>query len=437
MDKAVVLGGSIAGLIAARVLAEHVNTVVIIDRDDLDTTEGSRPGVPQGSQVHALLMGGLRQLERWYPGFASQAQREGAVMVSGKNVLTYVDGVCQDPLDDIEMLCSSRPFLEGLIRRRTLELSNVRTVTGRVMGLDFHSGAVVGVRYQSGDGKVAQAADLVVDAMGRASRLSEWLEGAGWERPPLRRKSLGLNYATGYFTRDSLCSDDVAAVSRRTMTLSTARTAGGTVSPVEGDRWVVLLAGYDHDQPGRSTEDFIRRCREDLPPIFGQAVAGKLIGEIKTYHQADSRRRDFHLVGQLPARLVSVGDAVASFNPVYGQGMTSAALHASCLSAYLRSSPDLDAPAREFFRLQRVVVDAAWQISTQADDARQPDTGMISVAERISRWLGEEVVSAATKDKVMAKRFNDVMAMTAHPSVLFSPGAMLRSIMANRGLIRS
>jgi glycerol-3-phosphate dehydrogenase len=82
LDKAAVLGGSVAGLIAARVLAYYAKTVVIIDRDDLDTTENSRPGVPQSSQVHTLLLGGLRQLERWYPGFASQGQREGAVMVS-------------------------------------------------------------------------------------------------------------------------------------------------------------------------------------------------------------------------------------------------------------------------------------------------------------------------------------------------------------------
>lgn len=131
----------------------------------------------------------------------------------------------------------------------------------------------------------------------------------------------------------------------------------------------MLVAGYDTDRPSRDADDFTARCRDHFPQEFRDiAERGRMIGDVVTYHQADSRRRDFHEVDRLPAGLVAAGDAVASFNPIYGQGMTSATLHASCLSAYLRSDPALhDEPARAYFERVRVIVDAAWQISTFAD----------------------------------------------------------------------
>jgi hypothetical protein len=120
---------------------------------------------------------------------------------------------------------------------------------------------------------------------------------------------------------------------------------------------------------GSPDGDFVARCRE-LPPIFREAVSGEQVGEVIPYRHPDSRWRHFEALDRFPARLAVVGDAVASFNPVYGQGMSSAALHASCLSEYLRSGPDLDAAARHFFDLQKVIVESAWQTFTAGDAAR-------------------------------------------------------------------
>jgi 2-polyprenyl-6-methoxyphenol hydroxylase-like FAD-dependent oxidoreductase len=155
-----------------------------------------------------------------------------------------------------------------------------------------------------------------------------------------------------------------------------------------------------------------------------------LIGEITTYHQADSRRRDYHLV-TLPARLVSVGDAVASFNPVYGQGMSSAALHASCLSAYLQGAPDLTASAREFFDLQRVVVDAAWEVSTATDLARVRTTPPPPLT-RIRRSLRTQVLTASVTDPVIAGRVSAVTYMLTHPATLNRWGTVLRAVAVNK-----
>jgi 2-polyprenyl-6-methoxyphenol hydroxylase-like FAD-dependent oxidoreductase len=168
----------------------------------------------------------------------------------------------------------------------------------------------------------------------------------------------------------------------------------------------------------------IDECRRNLPAPFGHVVANDIVGDVTTFRQADSRRRDFWASERLPARLVAVGDAVASFNPLYGQGMSSAALHASALSMYLRSSPDLDAPARDFFALQRVVVDAAWQMSTspEVNRASTPDTSSFV----------RQIVEASVTDSAVNTAFQEVTQMLRHPSTLSDPQIVSRVLGAQQ-----
>jgi 2-polyprenyl-6-methoxyphenol hydroxylase-like FAD-dependent oxidoreductase len=429
MDTAVVLGGSVAGLLAARVLAEYAGSVLIIERDDLG--DGERRGVPHGPQGHALLPGGRRQIERWFPGYTERAVALGAELASGNELAGYVDGVRTVDTPGFELLSLSRPFLEVQIRERVLALPNVRVLTGRAAGLDARAGAVTGVRYVAGDTEVSVPAELVVDAMGRASKVGDWLEEAGWARPPLRRMVTNINYATGYFSREPGTETIKAGIARNSPGYRATSIAVAAINAVEDNRWMILLGGYGADRPGRDGADFVARCRTELPEAFGAAVAGAQLGEIRTYHQADSRRRDFDRV-RLPAGLVALGDAVASFNPAYGQGLSSAALHASCLAAYLESGPALAEPATMFFDLQRVVVDAAWEISTAGDAARLPKVGRPPLRERVRGWLGAQVMAATVIDPPIAARFNAVGTMLAHPSTLADPRLALRAVVVNR-----
>jgi 2-polyprenyl-6-methoxyphenol hydroxylase-like FAD-dependent oxidoreductase len=345
-------------------------------------------------------------------------------------VASYVDGVRQIGTGITALLSSSRPFLEHHIRRRTLSLPNVRAITGRAIGLDFGRGIdrVSGVRYtDEASTEHTRSADLVVDAMGRSSKLGEWLAHSGRERPALRRMTIQVNYATARFARIAGQSPITCAVARNNI----GGTTGAALAAIEDDQWLVMLSGYGDQRPGRSPAEFVRHCRERLPAVFGQVTSDQLLGDVHTYHQADSRRRDYD-PAQLPAGLISLGDAVASFNPVYGQGISSAALHACCLANYLESHPDLDAPALGFFNLQRVIVDAAWDISTSADAARQPPVQPLTRKERLRRWLGRQVISASRTDPVIARRFGEVAAMLAHPHTLATPGTVLRAVAANQ-----
>lgn len=432
IGRAVVLGGSIAGLLAARVLADHAESVVVVERDELGEGVQARPGVPQAEQVHVLLPGGRVQLDRWFAGFSEEAVAAGAVLAEPERVHLYFNGRRKVTTPGAEFLMGSRPFLESLIRRRTTDLPRVTTAHGRATGIELDGDRVAAVRVAAGTGdrKATLAADVVVDAMGRSSRLGDWLELGGWPKPPMQRMNIELNYTTAYFRRSDPAPPVLAAVSMWADGRMPPDVAPAALCAIEDDRWMIMFGGYGADRPGRTPEE-IRRICAALPPEFGSAVAGELIGDVRPYRQADSRRRDYHRLERLPAGLVSVGDAVASFNPVYGQGMSSAALHASCLSEYLRSGPDLSAPARAFFALQRVVVDAAWQTSASPDLALPHIDGPYPRGYQLGRRLGDQIIAASVTDTEVARRFTAVTTMRAHPSTLVTPGTLLRAVRAN------
>nr|WP_063779346.1 hypothetical protein [Kibdelosporangium sp. MJ126-NF4]CEL19916.1 Gll1952 protein [Kibdelosporangium sp. MJ126-NF4]CTQ97140.1 Gll1952 protein [Kibdelosporangium sp. MJ126-NF4] len=432
MGRAVVLGGSIAGLLAARVLSAHAESVVLIERDELPASAQRRRGTPHDGQLHTLMHGGRMQLERFFPGFGEQARAEGAIVSTAMNICAYADGVRKVSDGRMGLISSSRPFLESLIRRRTLDLPNVKVITCRAKGLVVEGNAVTGVRCATDSDEWVEEADFVVDATGRASKVGDWLADNGWQRPAMRRMAIDINYTTGLFTREPGDPELAAAIAYRTATSAPPRVATAAITAIERDRWLITIANYGRQEPIRGVEEFRSLCAGQ-PPVYREATSGEPVGDLLTYRQAESRRRDFHLLRRFPARLISVGDAVASFNPVYGQGMSSAALHASALSDYLRSGPDLDEPAFRFFQLQRVVVDAAWQISTSADLARPDVHGPYPRGYRFSSWLVGQIVDASIVDQRTAVRFNSVTYMRTHPSTLIKPSTLVRAFRVNRG----
>jgi 2-polyprenyl-6-methoxyphenol hydroxylase-like FAD-dependent oxidoreductase len=429
MGKAIVIGGSVAGLLAARVLSEHAESVVVVERDTLSPDARDRPGVPQGFQVHTLLPGGREQLERLFPGFTSQAVDGGAVLSEPSRTALFINGRRRVVTHHSPMLTGSRGFLEAEIRRRTLELPNVKLRAGRATGLEIDDTAVRGVRYlpEGGEETIARS-NLVVDAMGRASRLSEWVERGGWRRPTLTRMKSGINYLTGYFSRNSNDIGFGMMVANFTAAAEPEGISGIAANAVEGTRWVVTIGRYGNECPAVSEFEFIAACRKHLPDGAAAVVDGTLVSDLRAYHHADSRRRDFARLTRLPAGLVAVGDAVASFNPLYGQGISSAALHASCLSAYLCDGPSISVPAWGFFELQRVVVDAAWQVSTAVDAARSCTPRQSrGTATKLRKWAIKQVQTAAITDSVIGTRVAAVTHMRAHPDTLRRPGTVLRA----------
>ncbi|MEE6265620.1 MULTISPECIES: FAD-dependent oxidoreductase [Streptomyces] len=440
-DTACVMGGSIAGLLAARVLSDHARQVVIVEPDDTSAEAESRSGVPQDQQVHTLLPAGRLWIERWLPGVSQEAQDRGASLVGPDKQFVGHDDIRQAPDGlDHQFLAVGRPLLENLVRARVTALPNVSVLRAQATGLRYGGGAVVGVRFAGpGNGERAEgdlAADFVVDAMGRSSRLSNWLRQDGYDQPRLERLESPVNYATALFERPVKFPElEVATV----LQLFTPQYPSGGVSvaaanAIEEQQWLVMLMGYGDNRPGRTLDDFRAHCAA-LPAIFSEITRGGVSREVVTYRQADSRRRHFAEADRLPARLVSVGDAVASFNPIYGQGMSSAALHASCLASYLDGGTDLDQAATEFFRLQQVVVDAAWAVSAGGDAARIDAENGTEVPEdvRQQRRVMEQLAGAALVDADVSRAFNNVSYMLRHPGTLFDPGLLEKAAATSEG----
>ena len=418
------LGGSIAGLLTARVLVDHFAVVLLIEPDALDGNAQVRPGVPQAHQVHTLLPAGRSQLDRWYDGFSEDLLAGGAQVATSVNSRVYYNGRLKVPVPGVEMLMSSRPYLESVLRRRALALPRVSVLRDRVVGLDIDGSAVRAVRLASGD---SRDADLVVDASGRSTRVGHWLEDAGWPAPPLERMRVDINYSTALFGRP----EPEPEVAFTLATWGVGRTPEGLapaiVDAVEGDRWIVMLGGYGADKPGR-TLDALREVCARLPAPFPAVTSGELLEPIAGYTQADSRRRDFLAVDRFPARLIVIADAAASFNPIYGQGMSSAALHVSCLSQYLCGNPDLNQPARHFYDLQRVVIDAAWQTSAIPDLALPHVEAPRPPGMKLAQAYGNMLVDGTVTDVHLARSFAEVTFMRAHPNTLLHPGVVARTL---------
>ncbi|MFE3767017.1 FAD-dependent oxidoreductase [Streptomyces sp. NPDC059104] len=433
MQHVVVLGGSIAGLAAVRALRSLGTRVTVVEPDGLAAT-AARRGVPQSGQLHALLDMGRTQAERWFPGLSKDLVADGAVLGSGSEIQLFSNGRRKVSVPGNELIGVSRGLLEEHIRRRTLLDDGVTVRVGAACGLDIRGTRVVGVRVRAADSGEVQVvpADAVVDATGRSSRLVSWLREEGWPEPPVDRMRIDLGYATARFRRGTeLPGVRVAHQLPAAVSGTGEQPDTGAMAAVEGGQWMAVIAAYAGKRPTRDPAEFRRRMGEmDASPFGVVADRCELIGEVETYSMAHSSRRRWWDVERLPGGLFVAGDAVASFNPVYGQGMTSALLHASCLAAYLRKGGDLHAPAHAYFHRIRVVVNAAWEISTLSDLAQPHVTGPYPRGYAMARKMAERMEEASMTDAWVNERFLDVVNMRRRPADLRAPRFLWRVAMA-------
>jgi 2-polyprenyl-6-methoxyphenol hydroxylase-like FAD-dependent oxidoreductase len=430
-----VLGGSVAGLLAARVLADHSRKVLVIEPDETSVAGRPRGGVPHDRQLHGLLQGGQALIERWLPGVTHETVEHGGLRVAPDRFTVHIDGEPQLRTGGAHILQCSRPLLEAGLRRRVLALPNVEVLRARVTGLAYQRDAVSSVHWMADGVERTVDTEFVVDAMGRASTLSGWVEEAGFDRPKLERMQTGVHYATAVFTRGSTpaCPDPAITVAQYPLQPGPGGVVAGLVLPIEDQQWMVGVATMG-DQPPITSVEGLLSVAARMPAHFAEASSGAVTRELVNFRQADSRRRGFTGLRRYPARLVSMGDAAASFNAVYSQGMSSAALHAACLSEYLVGKPDLHAPAGGFFALQEVVVDALWSVSAGGDAARIDAALGTAVAEEIrqQRWAMNQMTKAALTDGTIAEAVAAVASVLAHPLSLADPHLLERAITINQ-----
>ncbi|MDQ3406243.1 MAG: hypothetical protein M3548_23090 [Actinomycetota bacterium] len=424
MTRVIIAGGSLAGLLAARAVHDIADEIVIVEPDDLPDGPHNRAGAAHGDQFHILLGMARLQLEHWFPGLLDRLTADGAVRCStDDDARMYVDGRMRPPIPGDHLLPILRPLLEWHIRREVL--ATTRVVRDRVVGLATAAGKVNGVHLATGG--VLDGADIVVDATGRSSRLADWLLRLGYQPPPKRRINLDLGYATTmYHRRPGQRLDGYLAV--HSVRSSRWPTPGvSCVAPAGPDRWICTVSGYGSQRPTRDLPAFEVRCRDEPAAAFATVVRDcSPAGPVAIHRVAHSLRRDFHELDRFPEGLAVVGDAVAAFNPIYGQGVPSAALHASALRAWLESGEDIHG----YFHRLRVLVDAAWHTSV-IEDFRLPQvTGDRPRGHRLMRAVSGVIGRASMTDPVVARRFADVINMRIHPKELVRPHVLGRALVA-------
>jgi 2-polyprenyl-6-methoxyphenol hydroxylase-like FAD-dependent oxidoreductase len=430
----VVLGGGIAGLLAARVLADHAKEVVLVEFDDLAGGPVARRGVPQGDQVHGLLARGLERMESMLPGLTAELADAGAEVADpGVDLQWWVTGQRKPPSPIGPGVSCTRPFLEWHLRRRVTALAGVGVVRARAEGLSAAGGRVDGALLVGESGATERVAgDLVVDCTGRLTRMDDWLTALGYEPPPRRTVRVDLGYATRVYPRqpEDRLGDARAIIS---ITEDYQRARGAVAFPVEGGRWIVTVGAYHDDRPRADAGDFADRLRTDPAPAMREfADRDDALTDVTTFRYPASVRRDFHRCRRLPAGLVAMGDAVASFNPLYGQGMTSAALQATTLASYLGSGASMTEPATRYFRRLRPVIDSVWKLSTSADFRLAHVTGDRPAGLKMTLLLNDIYTKATLRDADLHGLFLRVVNLQARPEQLARPDHLLRALRAAR-----
>jgi 2-polyprenyl-6-methoxyphenol hydroxylase-like FAD-dependent oxidoreductase len=436
--RAVVVGGGIAGLLAARVLAEHHPDVRVLDRDDLEHRDdrGGRRGVPQGRHIHALLPRGRQILEELFPGLTGQLVDAGAPsgdLLGGARL--HLSGHRFARADANLMTVSvSRPCLEAVIRARVRELPNVTFApAGDVLGLATTPDRlrITGVRLlRRADGSAEEVLDatVVVDAMGRGSRTPRWLHELGYAPPSEERIVADLGYATRHYR----LAPDVLGGDWGTLQGPTPdRPRGGALARIEGDRWVVTLFGLLGDHPSTSPDGFEAFADSLAFPDLGQAIrTGASLDDPVAFRFPASVRRRYELLHRFPHGLLPVGDAVCSLNPMYGQGMTVAALQALALREHL--GRDAGSEPRRWLRQLARTVDAPWDMVVGGDLALPGVEGPRTAKVRLLSAYVARLHAAAARDPRLAVAFARVMALVDPPTVLLRPRTAIRVALGGR-----
>ncbi|MGC1722004.1 MAG: hypothetical protein WA746_23705 [Isosphaeraceae bacterium] len=438
---AVVVGGSMAGMLAARVLSDYFDDVTLLERDYFPETPTARKGLPQGQHVHILLGRGRGVIERFLPGLTGELVRAGADPMDAIQDVAWLGpyGWYVRFPGDLLLLACSRDLIDSVVRGQVAALRNVRicqgvTVAGLLRGRIGGAG-VAGVRLRAGpDGLEAGrcgdelTADLVVVADGRNSRLPNWLSALGYEPPQETVVNSFQGYASRLYQPAAGFKADWKALYIQQAPPAGPR--GGVVSPVEGGRWLVSLIGGDGDYPPTDEAGFFDFARSLRSPAIYEAIAGaEPLTPIAGQRATENRLRHYDRLGHFPEGVVAVGDAVCAFNPVYGQGMTAAALGAEVLYRWLRGESSRPSPGRGRvfqYALARATA-TAWKLSTGADYGFRTTEG--PPPGRVTRLTGRYiagVMRVSTRRPWVRRRLTEVLHLLRPPSALFGPGVLAR-----------
>jgi len=416
------MGGGMAGLAAARVLSDHYREVMLVEQDRFENAVEHRRGIPQSRHAHGLLASGRNTLERFFPEVFEELMSVGAVnfCITRDAYWCFNGGEHVRFESDLPGVLVSRPLIEGIIRERVRKIPNVCLRDGcQIEGLTatLDNNCVTGINVY---GDTIQA-DLVVDTTGRPSRSQKWLESMGYGRLEEERIEVNIAYATRQFRR---LPDHLNGALLASIPATPECRRGGILLAQEGDIWTVTMSSYGGRIPTELPE-FIEFAKT-LPAsyIYDVVSQAEPIGQARSARFPASVRCRYEYMRRFPEGYLVLGDAISSFNPVYGQGMSVAALEAVELDKALRrGSKNL---AQRFFAQAAKVVDSPWRMAA-GNDLRMPGVaGPKSSMARLFNWYVSELHISARTDSCMAMAFQNVTNLLAPPQSLLRPRIAVR-----------
>ena len=433
-QHAIVIGASMAGLLAARVLSEHFERVTVIERDTLPESEQARKGVPQGRHIHILLNKGASILEDLFPDLFPALARDGAIPVDRiADTRWYHFGVWKARFtSDLKGFMQSRPFLEWHVRDQLAKRTNVSfieqcEVASLCATADNSHITGVHLRYHGAEQREEDlSANLVVDASGRGSHTPQWLTALGYDRVEESRVQVNVGYATRVYQPSREVSPDW-----KVLIVFPAPPEGkraGAIFPIEGNRWMVTLFGWSRDYPPDDESGFLAYARSlAMPDLYEAIKEAEPLTPIATHKYPANQRRHYERLSRFPEGFIVLGDGACSFDPIYGQGMTAAALEASTLNACLQQQSsghpggDLTGLAHRFQKAIAKVLDVPWMLATN-EDFRFPETqGHRPWWTRLLHWYTRRLFGLAASDSRTTLRSYEVLNMIKPPTALFEP----------------
>lgn len=450
-ERAIVIGGSIAGMLAARVLADDRTTVAIVDTDTLPSQPQPRQGVPQSVQPHVLFAKGYRILEELFPGIGAELAAAGALSIDWLREFhhfTYGDWSANTTSTSGIISCTcSRPLLEWAVRRRVLKIPNIEIIAKhRVTGLlrDSHGDRITGIRLRpvGEDTDSELVAGLIVDASGRRSQAPLWLKSAGFTPPPETVVNPFLGYATRRYRAPAGFEADW-----KIMLISQSppdRTRLGYLARIEGGEWIATLGGYNKDFPPLDDEGFLAFARSLPSQRFYEAIASAEPVSPTYAHRATANRLYHYEKIELPPGFLALGDAVCALCPIYGQGMTVSAMGAIALRNWLKQEnashvSALELNTSDFQKRLAKTTSLAWTLATTQDlgfpkTEQRPTRNLDRSSDKLGklmRWYNRQLMKGTSSRPELHALVLEVGQMLKSPLAFYHPKIIWRVLTVN------
>ena len=434
--RAVIVGASVAGLFAGRVLADHFDEVLLVDKEPLDQGPTPRQAVPQGNHIHGILTPTFHNLQRFLPGLIDDLIRNGAhVFDGGSNWRFHVYGhFLMNGETDQTMIGSTRPFFEDRLRRMVSAISNIEIRTEHrfknwVTSKD--QGRIEGVVASTADGDVELSAELLVDARGRGSTISRELQEIGYEAPVEDRVGVDIGYTTRLYKAPEVLPEWNLLILNPSVPESWI---GGVIEKVENDEFIVTQFGYFGDHAPADDDGFLARARALAAPDIAEFLEfAEPVTDFHTFGTKQCKITRFEKLKAFPERLLVIGDAVCNLNPIYGQGVTKAAKEAEhlfdTLSVHLAQADSLDGFADTFRRgLPGAGAEWAWQLTSGADLGYPQTTGKREPIGPLMGWYMKRLFLKSANNLDARRRLFDTLMLVKSPAHLFKPGMIRHAL---------